>query len=297
MKETLGQLLSSARQQKGLTTIEVSETTRFSLRFVKAAEEDRFDELPSSVFAIGFLRNYSALLDLDGDSMVEKYASLGIKQKDSSPELISMPLHKDPGESIKVIFISIGLLIVAVSAIVYSYFGNLEMLTAPEAVVAKPPPPPTVQKTETFAATESLPDEQQDMESADTITTIMEEEVESVDQSSESSQDENMGLDSESHDVADQAMPDDEMQLEKPPLRLKIAADSDTWIKVTIDGGEPIEIILKKGKSVEWEADSGYVLSLGNVAGAHVFIDEKEIAMTKPANNVIIDMKLPAISE
>ena len=298
MNQTLGQQLASARQEKGLTTIEVAETTRFNLRFVKAAEEDRFDELPSTVFAVGFLRTYSALIDLDSDSIVDQYISLGIEQEDRAPELISMPLHKDPGESIKVILITLGLLFITGAVVVYSYFGNLEMLTLHKTIVeVKTTAPPKGRKTEEPTISDSLSEEEQTIADDDPVLENGKEEgaeEESAEKSSENTREIDLSPDPQSLDETSLPAVSDEVEVAKPPLRLKIVADSDAWIKATIDGGEPKETILKKGESVEWEADSGYLLSLGNVAGVHVFLDEEEVALTTPANNVIIDMKLPA---
>lgn len=302
MNVSLGQLLKTARQEKGLTTIEVAEKTRFNLRFIRAAEEDRFSELPSAVFAVGFLRSYSALLELDGDSLVKRYATLGIVDEDRSPNLISMPLYKDPGESIRIVFIVLSVFIVTLSAIVYYHFGNLDVFTPQEKATTKPGDIPGDQKVKAPTMAESSPEKiEEDFQEEESVTNDQMpgagERTENVDFNPESEQAPIAGDEPENLAESERAPPGEETQDVKTPMRLKIVADSDTWIKVAIDDEEAREIILREGNDVIWEAASGYVLSIGNAAGARIFLDEKEIAIKKPPSNVIIDMKLPANQE
>lgn len=66
----VGDQLRRAREAKGLSIADVEKTTRIRARFLQAMEEDRWNDLPGPVQARGFLRNYAALLGLDGDALV-----------------------------------------------------------------------------------------------------------------------------------------------------------------------------------------------------------------------------------
>ncbi|MGQ0645058.1 MAG: RodZ domain-containing protein [Elusimicrobiota bacterium] len=68
----LGETLRNRRRQKELTLERAAQDTRISHRFLKALEEDRWDELPAKVYLEGFLRQYADYLDLEGGELVKK---------------------------------------------------------------------------------------------------------------------------------------------------------------------------------------------------------------------------------
>jgi len=68
MNETqTGKLLKAARKKKGLTIQEAARETRIRDRYLEAIEAGNWDELPSKAQISGFLRNYSAFLELNLD--------------------------------------------------------------------------------------------------------------------------------------------------------------------------------------------------------------------------------------
>jgi cytoskeletal protein RodZ len=54
---------------------EIAESSRISLRYLEAFEQDRFDLLPAPLFAKGFLREYAKFVGLDPDEVVNYYLS------------------------------------------------------------------------------------------------------------------------------------------------------------------------------------------------------------------------------
>ncbi|MBL8023237.1 MAG: helix-turn-helix domain-containing protein [Elusimicrobia bacterium] len=63
----IGQTLRNRRLQKGLTLDDVYVALRIQSRFLKALEEERWDELPAPVFLEGFLVKYAEHLGLEGE--------------------------------------------------------------------------------------------------------------------------------------------------------------------------------------------------------------------------------------
>lgn len=61
----VSQQLSSAREAKGLTLENVAEKTRIPLRHLHAIEEGDFAALPSSTYAVGFVRAFARVVDCD----------------------------------------------------------------------------------------------------------------------------------------------------------------------------------------------------------------------------------------
>ncbi len=69
----IGEALRTAREQKGLTYLEVEQETKIRARYLEALEEERFEELPGETYTLGFLRIYASYLGLDPEPLVAAY--------------------------------------------------------------------------------------------------------------------------------------------------------------------------------------------------------------------------------
>ena len=79
--ESLGEKLKNARNEKDLTLDQISRETSISVRFLEALEAENFDVFPGEPYLIGFLRNYSAFLDLDVQKVISLYRALRIQEQ------------------------------------------------------------------------------------------------------------------------------------------------------------------------------------------------------------------------
>lgn len=70
LEKRLSERLKDARAIKHLTLEDVEQTTKIRLRYLRALEEGRYQELPPDVFAVGFVRRYAKALDLPPDEIV-----------------------------------------------------------------------------------------------------------------------------------------------------------------------------------------------------------------------------------
>lgn len=86
-KETasFGTWLRRQREIREVPLAEISDATKISIRYLEAMEQDRFDVLPASVFAKGFLREYAKFVGLDPDEVVNSYLT-ALQESDESPE-------------------------------------------------------------------------------------------------------------------------------------------------------------------------------------------------------------------
>jgi cytoskeletal protein RodZ len=62
---TVGERLRAAREAAGLNRADVAARTKIAERHLGAIEEDRFDDLASSTYAVGFARAYARAVGLD----------------------------------------------------------------------------------------------------------------------------------------------------------------------------------------------------------------------------------------
>lgn len=76
MDSSIGKRLRDERERRKLSLEELSQTTRIPLRALLSIEEDRFDALPSDVFARGFLRSYSRALGVDDSEILKRFSEL-----------------------------------------------------------------------------------------------------------------------------------------------------------------------------------------------------------------------------
>jgi cytoskeleton protein RodZ len=70
---SFGAKLKQQREQRGVTLEEISESTKIGGRFLRALENDRFDQLPGGIFNKGFVRAYARSVGLDEEETVADY--------------------------------------------------------------------------------------------------------------------------------------------------------------------------------------------------------------------------------
>jgi transcriptional regulator with XRE-family HTH domain len=120
--ESPGEKLRIARNEKGLTVEQVSRETNITVRYLEALETENFIEFPGEPYIIGFLKNYSAFLDLDVQKIISLYKALRIQEQ---PVPVEHLLKKPPRLPKFIIPISILLVFLfAGSWIVFNFLLN-----------------------------------------------------------------------------------------------------------------------------------------------------------------------------
>lgn len=71
--EPIGQALRNARISAGMELSDVAAHLRIRTNFLAALEDGKADALPGVTYAIGYVRTYSAFLDLDPDDAVRRF--------------------------------------------------------------------------------------------------------------------------------------------------------------------------------------------------------------------------------
>jgi cytoskeleton protein RodZ len=69
----VGQDLHKTRQRRAKTLADVSSALKISSDYLTAIEEGRFEDLPARVYAVGYVRSYSAYLGLDARAFVARF--------------------------------------------------------------------------------------------------------------------------------------------------------------------------------------------------------------------------------
>lgn len=64
--------LQNIRVEKGKSLEDISGILRIDVKYLKAIEEKRFDDLPENVYAIGFLKNYCEFFNMNPALMINE---------------------------------------------------------------------------------------------------------------------------------------------------------------------------------------------------------------------------------
>src|SRR5216683_1579962 len=89
-KDTFGESLKREREMRGVTLDEISAATRIATRFLKAIENEEWDQLPGGVFNRGFVRAVARYLGLDEENTVAEY-TLAVGDRPSVPVWTGSP--------------------------------------------------------------------------------------------------------------------------------------------------------------------------------------------------------------
>lgn len=91
-----GMILKNTREEMKLTQEDVAKELRLAVRHIEYLEQDYFEKFTALAFYIGYVRNYSKLLELDADKMVSKfYAVYKVKPERTNNKLVKIVSWKD----------------------------------------------------------------------------------------------------------------------------------------------------------------------------------------------------------
>ncbi|MEM9293696.1 MAG: helix-turn-helix domain-containing protein [Acidobacteriota bacterium] len=113
---TFGTWLRRQREVREIELKEIADSTKVSLRYLQAFEQDRFELLPALVFSRGFLRQYAECVGLDPDEVLNSFlwAINASQPEEEEPEEV----RRREVEANRSILIPVLILVVALVALV-----------------------------------------------------------------------------------------------------------------------------------------------------------------------------------
>ena len=78
--ESYGELLRKAREEKNLDLNKIAREISIEKRYLEGLETENTSVFPGEAYLIGFLRNYSAYLELDSDFVLKLYRNKQIQE-------------------------------------------------------------------------------------------------------------------------------------------------------------------------------------------------------------------------
>jgi len=86
--------LQRHRSRKGVSLQQIADTTKISIRFLRAIEAGEFAVLPGGLFSRSYIRQYADAVGYDAAALLDRYqASFESRETDGGPP----PMHRPPG--------------------------------------------------------------------------------------------------------------------------------------------------------------------------------------------------------
>lgn len=93
MAATIGELLRTAREERGIPLREISDQTRIQVRYLEAIETNDYKRLPGGIFNRSFVKAYAKYVGYDEKEAVEAYTRYMRDQGDTGEDVGSTPFH------------------------------------------------------------------------------------------------------------------------------------------------------------------------------------------------------------
>ena len=68
--------LIKSRQNKGISLEQIAESTKISIRFLRAIEDEDYEKLPGGIFNTSYLRQYAAAIGVDEGKLLAHYNAM-----------------------------------------------------------------------------------------------------------------------------------------------------------------------------------------------------------------------------
>lgn len=107
----IGSVLKAAREASGASLDDVSALLKIRAVHLQALEEDDFDNLPGSVYAIGFIRTYANHLSLNGAELIGRYKNATMPPHQEEPVYNPQTEHEPVSGALKIAIGVIGVFV------------------------------------------------------------------------------------------------------------------------------------------------------------------------------------------
>jgi cytoskeleton protein RodZ len=107
---SFGENLKRQRELRGVSLREMADSTKISVRFLQALEEDRVDVLPGGIYPRAFVKQYAAFLGLDPERAVGDFL---LRQGRPEPERRPLRAQRHPRVTPGAVFFAVVALVAA----------------------------------------------------------------------------------------------------------------------------------------------------------------------------------------
>lgn len=138
----IGSVLRAAREAAGVSLDDVSALLKIRAVHLQALEEDDFDNLPGSVYAIGFIRTYANHLNLNGAELIGRYKEATLPPHQEEPGYNPQTEVEPISGALKIAIAVIGVFVFYILFLIAGGAGgpdeDVRVAAAPDNAVEKP---------------------------------------------------------------------------------------------------------------------------------------------------------------
>jgi len=259
MADLLGPTLASARRKLGRSLSEAETATRIRAKMLEALERSEWDALPNAAYVRGYIISYAKFLELDPAPLLKMYSDetghTTNREKMRLPQQV-VPArdraHHIPWRTAALIAGAAAIVALAIWGIGRFSGGDEEL----------PPVPNVPESTSTAPSGEG------------TATPGV--------------------VGTQTPSTTESATPEDDSAVAGEPFKLRIvvASDGASWLRVTVDGLKAYEGTLAGGQSKEWDVQEEAVVRVGKPSSVTVFRNDEELQI--PAATETPEMNITA---
>lgn len=292
MKENFGDFLKQEREMRGIPLEEIADNTKIHVRFLKAIENNDYDELPGEVFIKGYIRSYAKSIGTNVDEILQAYDEWVGKPRQSKleSENIRTKTQYIKNQNTKKL-----LLLAAILAIIAAFLGITHHLL--------------VSKTDQRSTNQSVPPSSKYIKPAESRKKIPSNPPEVI----------LGGLTSDqSEEIIPALVPAPlEKDLEDPPkndinqttikqgvinrfqhwidspdesklLELTIRVNEQSWFNLIIDHQKLEDFILKSGEGKTFRGKKSFDITIGNGKAVSLAVNGNKIELPEPDEKNVI---------
>lgn len=260
-----GVWLRCQREGREITLREISDSSKISLRYLQAFEEERFDLLPSTLFARGFLRQYARYIGLEPEEAVN-YFDVARRAGDTEEETVEprRPKRRTSVWTYMLALAAVAFLLLAVYllSLLNDRRERTDPVPPPVALPTSPAPsagrPAASSATEPPTAGAALGDTAA-VQPAGELSSVETAEAESALQA---------------------------------PLRVTVDFTGQCWVEVWVDGSRALSEIRVQGESLQLDAEREVLLTFGDAEVVGVEVNGRPYTLPVSRGKVLKDLKI-----
>jgi cytoskeleton protein RodZ len=324
MSADFGSYLKHERELRGVPLDEIAQSTKISIRYLRALEEGRFEDLPGEVFIKGFIRSYGQAIGSNVDELLAAYHESGSKGEDTGTTHTAPSIsQEEPPERLPRLPMQA---ILGFGAALLIIVGGVYWATSENGETTEPAQ--QTQLATPLTVDNSLPEVEGEpgstaLEEADASVS----EVESPDPGSALTEaagssktsvsppdpsPETVGAqdlikntvtvpekDATIKDIQDQAVPtlpepSTEMAMGDSSLNLVIRVNENSWFNLRIDDQRDQDFILPPDGSKTIQAKNAIVMTIGNRRATELILNGQQLDLPESPDNVIRNLTVNA---
>lgn len=282
----IGEILKNARIEKGYTLDDLQQITKIQKRYLQAIEDGNTEILPGRFYMRAFVKQYADIVDLDGEELLEEHLTETSKEaSEEFAENVNVAPTRTEGKQenflneITEYLPMILIFLLVATIIVVIYFAFRQYNPAEESS----PPMINEENTEQVAPAEDEQEEPADTDNKD--DTEDEEDPEEEPEKTEEEQTITVSESSGSNTIYEVKGPHPEEQ-----TVTLTANGGDSWVSVTVAGGESDARLLTSGESLDlsFGPDVTQVdIVIGNAPVTEVTFNDTELEYAPESSGVV----------